>query len=222
MSTYVFMKILESATTRYDKGIRMLTGGKLDDAYDRLTSDIAEGQNVLDVGCGTGALALRAARKGAFVRGIDINPQMLEIARKRADESGLGEKMVFCEMGIAELGGEPERSYDVVLSALCFSELSADELDYTLKEVMRLLKPGGLLLVADEVSPDNFLRRAVNRIAGLPMKIITYVITQTTTTAVKHLPERVEGAGFSLVSIRSSRSKSFMELIARKPPELPK
>lgn len=81
MPTYVLMKVLESAPNRYDRGIRILTLGELDEAYDRLTSHIKPGQIVLDVGCGTGALTVRAAMRGARVKGIDVNPQMLEIAR---------------------------------------------------------------------------------------------------------------------------------------------
>jgi len=75
------MKILESAPSRYDQGIRILTLGRLDKVYNRLTSHIKKGQNILDLGCGTGALTLRAAQKSAKVKGIDINPQMLEIAQ---------------------------------------------------------------------------------------------------------------------------------------------
>ena len=56
--------------------------GKYNAAYDRLISHIKRGQNVLDIGCGTGALTLRAANKGARVKGIDLNAQMLEIAKK--------------------------------------------------------------------------------------------------------------------------------------------
>lgn len=210
------MKILESTPARYDKGIRILTGGRLDEAYDRLTSNIKEGQEVLDVGCGTGALTLRAARKGARVKGIDVNPQMLEIAKKRIAEAGLDGKVTLHELGIAELGNENSQSYDVVMSGLCFSELSEDELIYTLKEAMRLLKPGGQLLIADEVTPDNPVMRAVNSILRLPLKIITYLITQTTTSAVKKLPERVRDAGFAVESVRLNRTQSFMELVGRK------
>jgi len=74
MSVYILMKILESAPSRYDRSIYILTLGKLDKIYDRLTSRIKKGQTILDLGCGTGALTLRAARKGAKVKGIDINP----------------------------------------------------------------------------------------------------------------------------------------------------
>ena len=73
MSTYVLMRILESAPRRYDLGIRLLTLTRLDKAYDRLAGYIERGQRVLDLGCGTGALTLRAAQRGAKVKGIDIN-----------------------------------------------------------------------------------------------------------------------------------------------------
>jgi len=59
MSTYVLMRVLESAPRRYDLGIRLLTLGRVDRAYDRLASQIESGQRVLDLGCGTGALAVR-------------------------------------------------------------------------------------------------------------------------------------------------------------------
>jgi len=132
MSTYVLMKILESAPSRYDKGIRFLTCGRLDSIYDRLTAHIHQGQQVLDIGCGTGALSLRAARKGANIKAIDINPQMLEIARQQPDDAQLSSKIGFCEMGVAELGNEASDSYDTVMSGLCLSELTTDELNYTI------------------------------------------------------------------------------------------
>ena len=53
MNAYILMKILESSPNRYNKGIRFLTFGKLDEAYDRLVSYIKEGQRVPDIGCGT-------------------------------------------------------------------------------------------------------------------------------------------------------------------------
>jgi demethylmenaquinone methyltransferase/2-methoxy-6-polyprenyl-1,4-benzoquinol methylase len=122
------MKILESAPGRYDKGIRILTLGRLGKAYDRLTSHIRKGQKILDLGCGTGALTIRAAQKAANVKGIDINSQMLEIAQNRAAEANLAQNVELCEMGVAELGGEESESYDIVMSGLCFSELTGDEL----------------------------------------------------------------------------------------------
>ncbi len=121
------MKILESSPDRYDKGIVILSLGTLNKSYDRLTSQIKKGQLVLDIGCGTGALTFRAANKGATVKGIDINTQMLDIARKHSNEKNLNKNIKFSEMGIAKLNSIKSQTYDVVMSGLCFSELSEDE-----------------------------------------------------------------------------------------------
>jgi demethylmenaquinone methyltransferase/2-methoxy-6-polyprenyl-1,4-benzoquinol methylase len=217
MSTYILMKILESAPHRYDRGIKILTLGSLDSSYDRIASHFKEGDKVLDIGCGTGALTLRAALAGAKVKGIDINPEMLDILKKREKELELTEQIETVEMGVAELGSEKGEQYDVVMSGLCFSELSSDELRYTLKEAKRILKPKGLLLLADEVVPHGLMRRVCNAIIRLPLIVITYILTQTTTHAVKNLSELVEEAGFVIESRRFSKLGSFMEIVAGRP-----
>jgi ubiquinone/menaquinone biosynthesis C-methylase UbiE len=216
MSTYILMKIFESAPKRYDLGIRLLTGGKLDKIYDRLASHTKKGDKVLDIGCGTGALSLRAAENGARVKGIDINSRMLEIARNRVDKLKLFQKIEFCEMGVAELDREEGDSYDAVMSGLCFSELGEDELLFTLREAKRIMKPGGLLLVADEVRPDKVYKKIINGLRRLFLGAIVFIITQTTTRALKDLPEKIRDSGFEIESIKLNRSENFIELIARK------
>ena len=210
------MKILESAPSRYDRGIHILTFGKLDNAYDRFVSFIQKGHKVLDIGCGTGTLILRASRKGANTKGIDINPQMLEIAQKKVNEANLKQSVEFCEMGVAELGSEESESYDVVMSSLCFSELSEDELTYTLKEVNRILKPEGLLLIADEVKSKSLSKRILNWFVRIPFIVITYLSTQTTTNAVENLPAKVKETGLKIESIRYNKMQNFIELVAMK------
>lgn len=213
------MKVLESAPDRYDMGIRILTLGRLDKAYDRLTSYIKSGQKVLDIGCGTGALTLRAALKGANVKGIDLNLQMLEIAQKRANKTNVKKNVEFCEMGAAELDSEKTENYDVVMSGLCFSELTEDELIYTMKEIKRILKSKGILLVADEVIPNRLSKKMFNWLIRFPLVIITFILTQTTTKAVDNLPEMMEKAGFLIESVRLNKMGNFIELIGKKPVE---
>jgi ubiquinone/menaquinone biosynthesis C-methylase UbiE len=210
------MKILESTPNSYEKGINILSLGKLNKVYDRITSNIKKGQSVLDIGCGTGALTLRAATKGAKVKGIDLNPQMLEIAKKRASETKLSQNTEFCEMGVAELESIESLTYDVVMSGLCFSELSEDELNYTLKHVERILKKGGVLLVADEIKATQIFKKFLNMLVRIPLKTITYLLTQTTTNAVKNLPLKVRQAGLHIKSINLNRMENFIELSAIK------
>ena len=211
------MKILESAPSRYDQGIRILTLGKLDKVYNRLTSHIKKGQRILDLGCGTGALTLRAAQKGAKVKGIDINPQMLGIAQKQAIKKNLLKNINLSEMGLAELGNEKSDIYDVVMSGLCFSELTKSELIFTLKEVNRILKPNGLLLVADEVKPKNVPKRILNGILRFPLVIITYLITQTTIHAIDNLTEKIKESGLLIESARLNNIGNFIEVVAKNP-----
>jgi ubiquinone/menaquinone biosynthesis C-methylase UbiE len=217
MSTFILMKILESTPSRYDRGIYILTLGNLDKVYDRLTSHLKKDQKVLDLGCGTGALTLRAAQKGAKVKGIDINPQMLEIAQKQAIKKNLLQNIILSEMGVAELGNEKSKSYDIVMSGLCFSELTASELIFTLKEINRILKPSGLLLVADEVRPKSILKRILNGLLRFPLVIITYLMTQTTIHAIDNLQKKIKESGLLIESARLNNIGNFIEIVAKNP-----
>lgn len=217
MSTYVLMRVLESAPRRYDFGIRLLTLGGLDKAYDRLANYVERGQNVLDLGCGTGALTLHVAQRGAKVTGIDINAEMLDIARRRVRSTGMAARVDLREMGVAELGAEEAQRYNAVMSSLCFSELSEDELTYTLREVARILRPGGLLLIADEIKPRGFFKRLIHQTIRTPLAVLAYVITQQTTRPAVNLPAKLIKAGFSIESVRVNRLGSFGEFVARKP-----
>ncbi|MFQ5889710.1 MAG: corrinoid protein-associated methyltransferase CpaM [Gemmatimonadota bacterium] len=217
MSTYVLMRILESAPRRYDLGIRLLALGRLGKAYRRLASRVELGYRVLDVGCGTGALTLPIALRGATVKGIDVNPEMLEIARRRVSAAGLADCVELAEVGVAELDEEQGGSYDAVASGLCFSELSEDELSYALRQAARILKPGGLLLVADEVRAHSALGRIAQLAIRVPLAALAYIVTQQTTRPIANLPARVSDAGLCVESIRAGPLGGLCELVARKP-----
>jgi len=216
MITYILMKIFEASPERYDRGIFFLTHGRLDKVYDSLASIINKGDKVLDIGCGTGALSLRAARKGARVRGIDINPRMLEVARIRAEKANLLEHVEFLEMGVAELGTEESLNFDVVMSGLCFSELIEDEISFALREAKRILKSGGLLLIADEVKPRRICARLISEVFGFFLKALVLLIYRSTTGALKEFPDKVRKSGFQIESLKMNNAQNFIELVARK------
>lgn len=218
MSTYVLMRVLESAPHRYERGMRLLTFGRLDRAYDTLAAGIQPGQHVLDLGCGTGALTRRMARRGAQVKGVDVNPEMLAIARRQLATDGLDGAVELVEAGVADLDREPDAAYDAVTAGLCFSELSDDELTYTLAQVARILRPGGTLLVADEVRPARLALRVLVALLRAPLVVLTYLLTQQTSHAVAALPARLEAAGLALVAHDTSPLGTFATFVATRAP----
>ena len=217
----VLMRVLESAPSRYDRGISLLTLGHQAHTYDRLAAHIQPSWRVLDLGTGTGALALRAAARGAEVVAIDVNPAMLAIARHKAQVAGLADQLTWQEMGVAELDTLPDGAFDAVCAGMCFSELTPHERRYALLQAQRLLRPGGLLLLADEVRPGGLAQRLLHAALRAPLVMITWLLTQTTTHAVPDLYELVESAGFEVTAARTAMLGSWAEVVARRPkPEL--
>jgi demethylmenaquinone methyltransferase/2-methoxy-6-polyprenyl-1,4-benzoquinol methylase len=197
--SYVYMKVLESAPDRYDRGMRILTLGRLERVHRDIAARLEPGDQVLDVGCGTGALATMLARKGVQVTGLDVSPAMLSQARERIRAEGLASRVTLLELGAVDLDREyPTSSFDAVTSTLVFSELSDDEIDYVLAECRRILRPGGRLLLADEVMPGSAPGRLATFLVRLPFVLLAFVLTQNTTHRVAGLDERIRRAGLIL------------------------
>ena len=206
--SYVYMKVLESAPERYERGMRILTLGRLERVQRDIAARLKPGDRVLDLGCGTGALAVRLAQRGCQVTGVDISPAMLDQAAQRLREEGLAEQVTLRELGVVELDTAfPDAAFDAVVSTLVFSELSDDEIAYTLAECRRILRPGGQLLVADEVLPDSALGRIVTFLLRLPFALAAFVLTQNTTHRVAGLGTRIEKAGFRILDACPEQSR---------------
>jgi SAM-dependent methyltransferase len=101
---------------------------------------IVRGAHVLDVACGTGGVALRAARAGAEVVGIDLSPDQLAKARSAADFEGL--EIVFDEGDCQELP-YASAAFDAVASS--FGAIFAADRERTAAELARVCRPGGRL-----------------------------------------------------------------------------
>jgi len=116
---------------------------------------LADGERVLDVACGTGTLALSAARSARSVRvtGVDGDPAILERARAKA-----GNEVAFDEGLSTDLPYE-DGSFDVVLSTLFFHHLSDEAKLRSTEEVRRVLRPAGRLVIGDLGRPQDPLMR---------------------------------------------------------------
>jgi demethylmenaquinone methyltransferase/2-methoxy-6-polyprenyl-1,4-benzoquinol methylase len=212
------MKILESSPSRYDMGIRILTFGMDMEVKKKIVSEyISEGDHVLDIGVGTGTLAVLCAQKGAYVFGFDISSKMLEIARKKVKSAGLEEKVHLEEMSVVEMDTHlKENSFDVVVAALVFSELSETEQIFTLKQCYRVLKPNGRLIIEDEVKPKSLRKKIAYYIVHLPLALITYIISQSLTKPVKGIEKKLSEAGFEIESCFKFFCDSLILIVARK------
>ena len=220
--SYVYMKALESAPERYDRGMRLLTLGRLDRVYTDIADKFAPGDRVLDVGCGTGKLVAKLAAKGCVATGIDIAAPMLGQAGERVRELGVESRVTLRDLGAVDLDTAfADKSFDGVVSTLVFSELSRDEITYTLGECWRILQPGGQLLIADEVLPDSHLGRVAVLLFRLPFVILTFLLTQNTTHRVAGLGDRIEDAGFEVVDTQRYLAGTLQLLAAVKPRRQP-
>jgi SAM-dependent methyltransferase len=111
------------------------------------------GQSVLDVGCGTGtlALAIRAACPGAHVVGLDADPEILLIA---AGKAGKAAAPIRFDRGLATALPYPDGAFDHVFSSLMLHHLTGGERREALRQVVRVVKPGGRFHLVDWDRPQ--------------------------------------------------------------------
>lgn len=218
MVSYVFMKILESSPQRYDAGINLLSLGHINKIHQDIVENyITAGDEVLEIGCGTGTMAILCAEKGASVVGFDISYQMLAIARRKVSERNLTDKIQLREMAATEMDNSfGDGTFDKIVSTLVFSEFYPDEQKYVLREAYRILRPGGLLIIADEVRSNSPWRRILHLSVRLPLMVITYILTQASTRALKGIEDALTDTGFEIIYQKRSFLDSFGLYVARK------
>lgn len=149
----------------YDPLIRMLG---ISAAHRQLVdqADIRPGHRILEVGCGTGNLAVLVKRlhPQADVVGLDPDPKALARARRTAARAALAVRL---DRGFAEALPYPDATFDRVLSALMFHHLESDEQGAMMREVRRVLRPGGSLHLLDfggaTARSDGVIARLVHR-----------------------------------------------------------
>lgn len=161
------------------------------------------GHRVLDLGCGTATLTLliKQAYPEAEVIGLDGDPKVLEIARAKV--AGFGLAITFDE-GMSFNLPYPDNSFDRVFSGLLFHHLTREDKARTLKEIHRVLVPGGELHVADWGKPSKPLMR----LAFFLVQLLDGFKT-TTDNVNGRLPEFFSQAGLQDVQETSRYATMF-------------
>lgn len=137
--------------TQYDLLVKLFTLGRERAMRQRMLDlgRVALGESVLDVGCGTGTLAIAAKRRvgdTGTVDGIDASPQMIERARKKAKRMHAAAAF---QVALAESLPFETSRFDVVLSTVMLHHLPRAVRAQAINEMRRVLKPGGRILIVD-------------------------------------------------------------------------
>jgi ubiquinone/menaquinone biosynthesis C-methylase UbiE len=136
-------------------------------AYRRLVdqANLEPQQRVLEIGCGTGnvTILIKQLHPQVEVVALDPDPKALERARRKAEREGLA---IQFDRGFSDALPYAERSFDRVFSSLMFHHLTGDEKTKTLREIHRVLKPGGSLHLFDfggsHARPEGLLARLLH------------------------------------------------------------
>jgi ubiquinone/menaquinone biosynthesis C-methylase UbiE len=199
MSSLALMRFLESTPERYDAGMRALTLGRVTLLHEAVAAAAtpAPGRDVLEIGCGTGAVTARLVARGARVTAVEPNAEMLERARLRLAGAPRG-AVTWLERTAAEIDALPAESFDAVVASLCLSEMSASERAFVLGAARRPLRAGGLLVVADEVRAERLWQRALQILVRAPQAALAWLIAGSVSRPIVALAGEIRAAGFSL------------------------
>ena len=164
---------------------------------------IAPGTTVVDLGCGTGTLAIMVAQAhpAAHVIGVDVDAKILDIARAKVATAGVG---VELRHGPVQEVGLAAESVDRVLTSLVLHHLTTDDKRSALRTLHVALKPGGELHVLDFGPPHNALMSLVSG----PLRLFDGH-ARTDDNFSGRLPQIVADAGFREVTGRGRRMSPF-------------
>ena len=139
------MSYFDEVANKYDSWYTTPMGRFVDEVETRLAFELfapEKGMTILDAGCGTGNFSIKLAERGARVTGIDLSTEMMSVAQEKARRRDLS--IEFLEMNIYSQTF-PDNYFDGVFSMAVFETLA--ESQQAFKELMRVLKPGKLLMI---------------------------------------------------------------------------
>lgn len=165
-------------------------------------ANLASANRVLDLGCGTGTLAVRIQRQFPHlcITGLDADEAMLKRARAKAIGANMDVKF---DRGFSQSLPYDDGVFDRVVSTLFFHHLDREQKEATFREVRRVLEPGGELHIADWGSPTGPLMRAMFQVVRWSDGL---AVTRDNVTG--QLPALVEQAGF--VDVRETHAMNML------------
>lgn len=190
-------------TALYDPVVALTTRERTFKERLILQAEIRTGHVALDVGCGTGTLAMwiKQACPGAIVSGIDGDDNVLGRARRKAARAGLD---IQFDRGLSYALPYLQCTFDRVMSSLFFHHLTHDAKMRTFAEIHRVLKGGGELHVADWGRPSNPLMRVLS----CTIQVLDGPAT-TRDNMAGRLPQMLSDCGFAYVSERGVLATMF-------------
>lgn len=181
--------IVERLETR-GKHVRALA--LIDEYLDAMNIDAAA--DVLDIGCGTGVISRRIARRPGFhgrVIGIDLSPYLTHTATRLAEAEGVGQRIDF-RTGDSHTLGIPEGSLDAVVAHTLLSHV--DDPVAVIGEIARILKPGGVAALFDgDFASMTFGTTDPAQGKRDDERIVGAIVTQP--RVMRQMPELLHGAG---------------------------
>ena len=177
-------------TRAYDPIVRITTRERRFKALLVGQLGLRPGQRVLDLGCGTATLtiAIKRACPGAEVIGLDADPEILELARRKIEESDAGVEVMTGSATQLPFG---DARFERVVSSLVFHHLDVDAKRAALREAARVLVAGGELHIADWGRPHGPVMRG----AFLAVQLLDgFATTKDSVRGI--LPELIAEAGF--------------------------
>lgn len=203
MIIYALMKFTEYIPSMYDVVMDLITLGNHSRAHKAIVSEVKPPTRVLDIGCGTGDIAIRCAEAGAEVCAIDASPQMLRIFRKKLERSAVRERITILESGAGSIGTvlKNER-FNVIVMSLVLGELPVLIRRQTLKAASELLEDGGVIVISDELWPSNPILSALYYLLFALFFVPNFLLTRTMIRPVKDLKQDIQR--FNLRIIRKT------------------